>query len=142
MVPDYRDFDKDSKKYLFSILGFFYEFLLILQIHSKNLKTNLILCLSPWICRKPPRKIWGLTFWPLAGKQRRGAAWPAGSGELRSPAARESRGRGTRKGRGTLGGARVESRQTESGRPWSSAPGGDGGRWRQYASGARRRRPD
>ena len=64
MVPDCRDLDKDSKKYLFAILGFFYEFLLILQIHCKNLKTNLILCLSPWICRKPPGKIWGSRFGP------------------------------------------------------------------------------
>ena len=47
MVPLCRYFLKDSKKYLFAILGFFYEFLLILQIHCKNLKTNLILCLGP-----------------------------------------------------------------------------------------------
>ena len=26
MVPDYRDFNKDSKKYLFAILGFFNYF--------------------------------------------------------------------------------------------------------------------
>ena len=26
MVPKGRDFDKDSKKYLFTILGFFYDF--------------------------------------------------------------------------------------------------------------------
>ena len=47
MVPDCRDFDKDSKKYLFAILGFFYEFLLILQIHYKHLKTNLNIMLKP-----------------------------------------------------------------------------------------------
>ena len=35
MVPEGRDFDKDSKKYLFAILGFFYEFLLTLPIHCK-----------------------------------------------------------------------------------------------------------
>ena len=27
MVPEGRDFDKDSKKYLFAILGFFYKLL-------------------------------------------------------------------------------------------------------------------
>ena len=27
MVPDCRDFDNDSKKYLFAILGFFYKLL-------------------------------------------------------------------------------------------------------------------
>ena len=26
MVPETRDFDKDSKKYLFAILGVFYDF--------------------------------------------------------------------------------------------------------------------
>ena len=56
MVPDCRYFDKDSKEYLFAILGFFYEFLLILQIHCKNLKTNLILCLGPWILQKGAQK--------------------------------------------------------------------------------------
>ena len=54
MVLVGRDFDKDSKKYLFAILGFFYEFLLILKIHCNHLKTNLILCLSPWVLQKGP----------------------------------------------------------------------------------------
>ena len=54
MVLVCRDFDKDSKKYLFAILGFFYEFLLTLQIHCKNLKTNLILCLGPCVLQKDP----------------------------------------------------------------------------------------
>ena len=54
MVLVGRDFDKDSKKYLFAILGFFYEFLLTLQIHCKNLKTNLILCLGPCVLQKDP----------------------------------------------------------------------------------------
>ena len=54
MVPYCRDFDKDTKKYLFTILGFLYEFLLILKIHCKHLKTNLILCLSPWVLQKGP----------------------------------------------------------------------------------------
>jgi len=54
MVLVGRDFDKDSKKYLFAILGFFYEFLLTLQIHCKNLKTSLILCLGPCVLQKDP----------------------------------------------------------------------------------------
>ena len=41
MILKGRYFDKDSKNYLFAILGFFYEFLLILQIYCKHLKTNL-----------------------------------------------------------------------------------------------------
>jgi len=54
MVPLCRYFLKDSKKYLFAILGFFYEFLLTLQIHCKNLKTSLILCLGPCVLQKDP----------------------------------------------------------------------------------------
>ena len=54
MILKGRYFDKDSKKYLFAILEFFYEFLLTLQIHCKNLKTNLILCLGPCVLQKDP----------------------------------------------------------------------------------------
>ena len=36
MVPETRDFGKDSKKYLFAILGFFYKLLWIFEVHCKK----------------------------------------------------------------------------------------------------------
>ena len=93
MVLVGRDFDKDSKKYLFAILGFFYEFLLTLQIHCKNLKTNLKLCLGPVFCRRTPKKNWELAFWPLAGSRNRGGDRGRRPADFRrgrgSPAARK-----------------------------------------------------
>lgn len=76
--------------------------------------------------QKGAQKDLGLANRPLAGEQSRGRRFPAGIRRTRSPAAREKRGRGTRKGRGTLGGVRVEPRRTGAGRPCSSAPGGGG----------------
>ena len=99
MVPDCRDFDKDSKKYLFAILGFFYEFLLILQIHCKHLKTNLNIMLKP-LCSKEL----GLADMPLAGARNRGGGGLPDSGES-----------GRRRRGGTRGGARGRREQPAGG---------------------------
>ena len=108
MVPDCRDFDKDSKKYLFAILGFFYIFLGIYKVFSQKIakRTKLDNTFGSLVLQKTPWKDLGLTLWPLAGKQRRGAAWPAGSGGSgrRRRGARGGGARGGRKlPRGVLG---------------------------------------
>ena len=40
MIPTDRDFNKDSKKYLFAILGFFYKLLWIFIVYCKNDKSK------------------------------------------------------------------------------------------------------
>ena len=128
IIPKGRDFNKDSRKYLFAILGFFYKLLRIFKIDCKKVKRkpniadgSLVLHWGPWKQKKPFNRV-------LHRNREQGSSAPA---VFRRSEARRGRGKLGKMERGlvrTSEGSRVGLGWPEAGYPHEQAVG-DGRRW-------------